>query len=168
MHTFQPMKTSSFECNPFKKFADEYALISAGSKEKYNTMTVSWGGMGQLWGKDVAFVFIRESRYTKEFIDKGDLFTISFLNEEYKPALNFCGEESGRDVDKFKLAKLTPAFRHGIPYPDEANLVILCEKLAAVPFDESMFTNDEISKKFYADGDLHTMYIAEVVEVMAR
>ena len=168
MHTFQPMKTNQFECNPFKTFPEEYALISAGDKNKYNTMTVSWGGFGQLWGKDVCFVFIRESRYTKEFIDSGDLFTISFLGGAYKDALELCGKVSGRDGDKFKLAKLTPAFRHGIPYADEANLVFLCEKIAEMEFRPEMFDMPDIEKKWYADGDYHTMYIAEVVEVVAR
>lgn len=168
MHTFQPMKTTQFECNPFKTFPEEYALISAGNKEKYNTMTVSWGGFGQLWGKDVCFVFIRESRYTKEFVDKGDLFTVSFLASAYKPALEICGQYSGRDGDKFKLAKLTPAFRHGIPYPDEANLVFVCEKLAQTELTPEAFSGSDLEKKWYANGDFHTMYIAEVVEVVAR
>ena len=134
MHTFQPYPIELVEMNPFTKIGKEWALVSAGDKLKANTMTVSWGGLGVLWGKNVTFLFIRDSRYTKEFIDNGDFFTVSFLNEEYREALNYCGAKSGRDEeDKFKGAGLTKAFRHGIPYPDEANLVILCKKMAAVP-----------------------------------
>lgn len=80
-------------------------------------------------GKNVVFIFIRDSRYTKEFLDNGDLFSLSFLNEDYRDALNYCGSHSGRgEEDKFAAAGLTKAFRHDIPYPDEANLVFYAER----------------------------------------
>lgn len=68
MHTFQPMTADMMEFDPFTKIGKEWALLTAGSKEKANTMTISWGGVGVLWGKNVAFVFVRDSRYTKELI----------------------------------------------------------------------------------------------------
>lgn len=169
MHTFQPYPIELVEMNPFTKIGKEWALVSAGDKLKANTMTVSWGGLGVLWGKNVTFLFIRDSRYTKEFIDNGDFFTVSFLNEEYREALNYCGAKSGRDEeDKFKGAGLTKAFRHGIPYPDEANLVILCKKMAAVPMPEESFLDESIMTKWYPDKNMHTMYVGEIIEVMAR
>ena len=120
MHTFQPYPIDMLNMNPFTKIGKEWALISAGDKNKCNTMTVSWGGVGVLWGKNVVYIFIRDSRYTKEFIDNGEFFSMSFFNEKYRDALSYCGKESGRNVDdKFKGAGLTPAFRHNIPYPDE-------------------------------------------------
>ncbi len=168
MHTFQPITVEQLDVNPFVKIGKDWALVTAGSAEKCNTMTVSWGGVGVLWGKNVAFIFIRESRYTKEFVDGGDFFSISFPSKDYREALNICGSKSGRDIDKFKEAGLTPAFRHGIPYVDEANIVLLCSKMAAVPVDESSFTDKNIMKKWYGDGDMHTMYVGEIIEVMAR
>lgn len=168
MHTFQPYPIDVLEMNPFTKIGKEWALVTAGSKSKCNTMTVSWGGVGVLWGKNVIYIFIRDSRYTKEFIDNGDFFSISFLDNAYRDALNYCGAHSGRDVDKFEEAGLTPAFRHSIPYPDEANFVILCKKMAAVPITEDSFTDSSISKKWYADGDMHTMYVGEIIDLMAR
>lgn len=168
MHVFQPYPIDVVECNPFTKIGKEWALITAGDKNKFNTMTVSWGGLGVLWGKNVVYIFIRESRYTKEFLDNGDLFSASFLSEDYREALNYCGANSGRDADKFEKASLTPAFRHNIPYPDEANFVILCKKLAAIPIDESTFTDPSIKKKWYSDGDMHTMYVGEIIDMMAR
>ena len=167
MHTFQPFKLTDIDLNPFTKFNNEWALISTGNKSKYNTMTVSWGGLGVFWHKQVAMIFIRESRYTKEFLDSGDLFSISFLDEEYRDALKLCGEKSGRDVDKFAEAGLTPCFRHNIPYPDEANLVLLCNKLIAVPLTEDLIPKKAMDK-FYADKDMHTMYLAEIIESAAR
>lgn len=172
MHSFQPYPIDLVDFNPFTKIGKEWALISAGNKLQYNTMTVSWGGLGVLWGKNVAYIFIRESRHTKKLIDEGDFFTVSFLNEDYRQALNYCGTKSGKDTrDKFADAGLTVAFRHGIPYPDEANFVIMCKKMAAVPIDESTFIDNEIKEKWYSGKDednYHTMYVGEVIDIMAR
>lgn len=169
MHTFQPLPIEMVELNPFTKLSNEWALVSTGNKLKANTMTVSWGGLGVIWGKNVVYIFIRDSRYTKELLDQGDLFTVSFLNGEYRDALNYCGKASGKDTDdKFKDAGLTAAFRHGIPYPDEANFVVVCKKMAAVPLTEDTFIDPAIKDKFYQAGDFHTMYVGEIIEVMAR
>lgn len=168
MHTFQPYPIDMLDINPFTKLSKEWALVTAGDKTKANTMTVSWGGTGVLWGKNVVFIFIRESRYTKEFIDKGEFFSLSFLDEKYRDALKYCGANSGRNEDKFAKAGLTPAFRHNIPYPDESNLVFLCRKMAAVPIDETAFTDNNIMERWYGDHDMHTMYVGEIIEVAAR
>ena len=169
MHTFQPYPIDMLNMHPFTKIGKEWALISAGDKNKCNTMTVSWGGVGVLWGKNVVYIFIRDSRYTKEFIDNGEFFSMSFFNEKYRDALSYCGKESGRNVDdKFKGAGLTPAFRHNIPYPDEANLVLLCRKMAAVPITEDTFVDPQIMPKWYSDNDMHVMYVGEIIEAVAR
>jgi len=168
MHTFQPYPMDLLEMNPFTKFGKEWALVTAGSKAKCNTMTVSWGGVGVLWNKNVVYVFVRDSRYTKEFMDKGEFFSLSFFKEDYRAALSYCGAHSGRDENKFEKAGLTPAFRHSIPYPDEANFVMLCRKLAAVPMPEEVLNDKSIIDSFYKDGDMHTMYVGEIIEAMAR
>lgn len=169
MHTFQPYPIDMLNMNPFTKIGKEWALISAGDKNKCNTMTVSWGGVGVLWGKNVVYIFIRDSRYTKEFIDNGEFFSMSFFDEKYRDALSYCGKESGRNIDdKFKGAGLTPAFRHNIPYPDEANLVLLCRKMAAVPITEDTFVDPQIMPKWYSDNDMHVMYVGEIIEAVAR
>lgn len=168
MHTFQPYPIELLEMNPFEKIGKEWALVTAGSKQKANTMTVSWGGVGVLWGKNVAFIFIRDSRYTKELIDKGDFFSISFLGKDYKDALSYCGSHSGRNEDKFANAGLSLGYKHSIPYVDEANLVMLCQKMSATKITEDSFIAPEIKEKWYKDGDMHTMYIAEIIEIIAR
>ena len=169
MHTFQPYPIDMLNMNPFTKIGKEWALISAGDKNKCNTMTVSWGGVGVLWGKNVVYIFIRDSRYTKEFIDNGEFFSMSFFDEKYRDALSYCGKESGRNVDdKFKGAGLTPAFRHNIPSPDEANLVLLCRKMAAGPITEDTFVDPQIMPKWYSDNDMHVMYVGEIIEAVAR
>lgn len=168
MHTFQPYPINLLEMNPFTKIGKEWALVTVGDKKKQNTMTISWGGVGVLWGRNVAFIFIRESRYTKEFLDKNDFFSVSFFSEDYRESLQICGSNSGRDVNKFEMAKLTPAFRHSIPYLDEANLVLLCSKMAQVPITPETFTEHQLKPKWYLDDDYHTMYVGEIVEAVAR
>lgn len=168
MHKFQSIPIEMLDMNPFTKIGKEWALVTAGDKVKQNTMTISWGGMGVLWGKNVVYVFVRDSRYTKEFIDNGNFFSLTFLGNEYRDALNFCGSHSGRDCDKISKAGLTVGNKIGIPYIDEGNLVFLCEKLSATRIEPDSFLTKDIEKKWYADGDLHTMYIAEIIEVMAR
>lgn len=147
MHTFQPMTADMMEFDPFTKIGKEWALLTAGSKEKANTMTISWGGVGVLWGKNVAFVFVRDSRYTKELIDKNEFFSLSFLSEKYRDALNYCGSHSGRDEDdKISAAGLTLTSRHSIPFIDEGNMILLCEKMSATRLTEDSFLMPEIAK----------------------
>ena len=112
MHTFthQPIEALTF--NPFTSLSKDWALVSAGTPEKSNTMTVSWGMLGELWGKDVVTVFVRPQRYTYEFMEKYDNFTLSFFGSEYRRALSFCGSKSGRDFDKAEECGLT-AFETG-------------------------------------------------------
>ncbi|MCM1263126.1 MAG: flavin reductase [Butyrivibrio sp.] len=167
MHLFQPFPIDKLEFNPFEKIGKEWALVSAGSKQKANTMTISWGGIGVLWGKNVVFVFVRDSRYTKEFIDAGDFFSVSFLGSQYKDALNYCGSHTGRDEDKMKGAGLSWNYKLSIPFIDEGNLILLCQKLSATKITEDSFIAPDI-KKWYADNDMHTMYVGEILEVLAR
>lgn len=146
MHTFQPMTADMMEFDPFTKIGKEWALLTAGSKDKANTMTISWGGVGILWGKNVAFVFVRDSRYTKELIDKMNSFS-QLLSEKYRDALNYCGSHSGRDEnDKISAAGLTLTSRHSIPFIDEGNMILLCEKMSATRLTEDSFLMPEIAQ----------------------
>lgn len=168
MHTFQPIPVDMLDINPFTKIGKEWALLSAGTKQKANTMTVSWGGVGVMWGKNVVYIFVRDSRYTKELLDAGDFFSLTFLDEKYREALNYCGSHSGKDGDKMKAAGLSFDYRHGIPYVDEGNLVFICEKMSATRITEDSFLNSEIKDKWYKDGDMHTMYVGQIIDILAR
>ena len=75
---FKEIPVSEMEFNPFDKISKQWMLVTAGDKDSSNTMTASWGGVGIMWGKPVATVYIRPQRYTKEFIDKNEYFTLSF------------------------------------------------------------------------------------------
>jgi flavin reductase (DIM6/NTAB) family NADH-FMN oxidoreductase RutF len=130
-------------------------------------MTVSWGALGEIWGKDAAFIFIRPQRYTFEFTEKEELFTISFYAPEYKDALKICGTKSGRDCDKISLAGLTPDFDGEAVYPSEARLVIKCRKIAVQKMDNSGFIDDSIESN-YRSGDYHFVYIGEIEKVLEK
>ena len=106
--SFTEIKAEELKDNPFDLIGKQWMLITAGNEEKCNTMTASWGGVGIMWGKPTATAYIRDSRYTKEFVDREDYFTLAFFGEEHREALNLCGRVSGRDEDKIKEAGLTP------------------------------------------------------------
>lgn len=167
MHTFQPYPTDLLELNPFTKIGKDWMLITAGNKEKANTMTASWGGFGVMWGKNVAYIFVRESRYTKEFLDAGDTFSLTFFKEQHG-ALKYLGTVSGRDEDKIAGARFHVNYSEETPFIDEGNLVFICKKLSATPITADQFIDSRLTDSFYKDGDMHTMYIGEITQILAR
>lgn len=153
--------------NLIKLIASDWMLVSAGDKEKFNTMTANWGGAGYLWNKPVVFVFVRPERYTYEFTERNDQFTLSFFDEKYREALNICGTKSGRDCNKIAEASLSPFFTDlGNPTFKEARLVMECRKLYAEMMSEDAFIDKAMFNTHYArKGGLHKMYIAEIINV---
>lgn len=149
--------------NAVSMFDDKWCLITAGTKENYNTMTASWGAMGELWNKDVCFIFIRPQRYTLEFTEREDYFTLSFFGGEYKKALAFCGRNSGRDCDKAKETGLTPMEIDGSMSFEESETVIVCKKLFYQDIDPEGFVDKTIDGVCYPEKDYHRMYVGEVV-----
>jgi len=151
-----------FSFNPFDYIGTRWMLISAGTEEKWNTMTASWGGVGVMWGKPSATCYIRQSRYTKEFVEKSEYFTLTFLKDGYRDALNRMGSNSGRNIDKMHDSGLTPVLLEGQPTFAEASLVFICKKRGQsdIALDQMA---PEVVEKWYADKDYHTMYIGEIV-----
>jgi flavin reductase (DIM6/NTAB) family NADH-FMN oxidoreductase RutF len=154
--------------NIFEMIGDKWMLITGGDMSGFNTMTASWGGAGILWQKAVTFCFIRPQRYTREFVDDGQYYTLSFYGEEYRDMLFFCGSQSGRDVDKVKESHLTPCCADcGAVYFQEAELVLVCKKIYFDDFKPENFLTPEIGK-VYENGDYHRMYIGEIIEVLKK
>ena len=154
----------SLTLNPFKRIGSDWCLISAGKPESFNTMTASWGGIGILWNKKAATCYIRPQRYTKEFVDREEYFTLSFFPDGYRKALSLCGTVSGRDHDKPAEAGLTPLFTDGSVTFEEADLVLVCRKLYAQPMTEDSFTDKNVLEKEYPARDLHTRDIGEIIK----
>ena len=152
--------------NVFRLFDDRWTLITAGTRENCNTMTASWGGLGVLWNKPVATIYVRPQRYTYGFLEQSDWFTLSFLPEDRREALAYCGSASGRDGDKFAACGLHPAFADDAPYVEEADLVLVCRKRYWNDLDPSAM--DDTGLQFYDAQDYHRMYIGEIIKVLVK
>lgn len=168
MHVFQPVPTEFFEANPFQKIGKDWMLITAQSGSQVNTMTASWGGLGVMWGKDAAFIVVRDSRYTRELIDQSDCFSLSFLGKDYHSALKYLGAVSGRDEEKIKNARLNVNYHKNVPFIDEADMVMICKKMCKQPLTPDHFTLDTIDSAWYKDKDYHNLYIGEIIELLAK
>ena len=143
---FQKVDPKTLDLNPFAAIGSQWMLITAGTPERCSTMTASWGGLGVLWGAPMAICYIRPQRYTKEFVDSSEFFTLSFFPQEYRPQLSLCGSKSGRDVDKVKECGFTVAAGAGnAPYFEQAALVLVCRKRMAMPMDPALMPQDRKS-----------------------
>ena len=165
---FKKIDPKQLDKNVFSLIGDQWMLITAGTSEKCNTMTASWGGLGVIWGAPSATCYIRPQRYTKEFVDREDYFTLAFFGEESRKALQLCGSRSGRDIDKVKECGFTvQAAECGAPYFQEAELVLVCRTL---------YTQDQNPACVLPAGEdailphygYHTLYIGEIVEVLVK
>ncbi len=163
-HEVNPLELS---CNPFQMIGKDWALVTAGDETGYNTMTVSWGNMGIMWNKNIVTVFIRPQRYTKEFLDRFDNFTLSFYEESFREALKLCGSKSGRDLDKIKAAGLTPVHENGTTYFEEARLVLECKKIYLDKIRPEGFLDPSIQKN-YPENDYHLIYMGEITRVLQK
>lgn len=164
---FQKVDPKELKFNVFSAIGDQWMLITAGTVEHCNTMTASWGGLGILWGKPMAIAYIRPQRYTKQFVDESEYFTLTFFSENWRKQLALCGTKSGRDMDKVKECGFTVAAAEGgAPYFEEAELVLVCRKQMMMPMDPAAIPNEEKEKHY--DGDYHDIYWGEIVEVLVK
>jgi flavin reductase (DIM6/NTAB) family NADH-FMN oxidoreductase RutF len=166
MGNFSTVPPEKLNENVFTLLGSEWMLITAGTIESYNMMTASWGGMGVLWNKNVCYIVMRPQRHTRTFMEKHDIFTLSFFHEKYRNVLKFCGSHSGRDVDKTAETGIAPvASAHGGVYFAEARLIMECRKIYYQDLDPSHFLDSSIAEQ-YTQHDYHRMYIGEIVTVM--
>lgn len=165
---FKQININELKVNPFNLIGKEWLLISATDGNKCNTMTASWGGLGVIWNKNVATVYIRPQRYTKHFVDSSETFTLSFFDESYKKALTYLGRVSGKDEDKIKNVDFHVVNKDQSVYFEEAKMVLVCKKLYHAPIVSEGFEHEETVNKNYPDRDFHEMYIGEIVEVLVK
>jgi flavin reductase (DIM6/NTAB) family NADH-FMN oxidoreductase RutF len=152
--------------NVFALIGDKWMLITAGTKEAFNTMTASWGGMGVIWGKKVCFCVIRPGRHTYSFMESANDFTLSFFGESHRKALTYCGSHSGRDVDKVKETGITPVFSDKGIYFAEARIVFCLRKLYYQDIDPTHFLDPAIDSTHYPLKDYHRMYVGEITNCL--
>jgi len=165
---FNKIKPETFEGNAIQLIGHDWFLITAGSETSFNTMTAAWGGLGYLWNKPVAYIFIRPQRYTYEFAEREDCFTIQFFEKKHRDILKFCGSHSGRDVDKVEHTGLKFfTSENGSVYFEQARLQMECRLLYSDDIRPDRFADDQLLKN-YPKNDFHRMYIGEIVECLQK
>lgn len=169
MNQWKEVKPEEWNHNPFDKIGKEWMLVTAEKEGKANCLTASWGGVGVLWGKNVVYIFIRDSRYTKEFIDGSDTFSLTFFDRsKYAEMLSYMGKTSGRTEDKIAKCGLSVAHEEDTPYFEEASCAILCRKLCCQKVEPQNFCVEGIDGQFYGDKDYHNMYVGEIVKILEK
>lgn len=169
MDPFKQISPFDITDNVFKLLDRDWMLVTAGSLEDFNTMTASWGHMGILWNLPVAIAYIRPQRYTYQFANRYEDYTLSFFPETCRSALQFCGSRSGRDTDKIAETGLTPvATGRGNVMFQEARLVLECRKIYQDELKKENFLIPGIARKNYPKDDFHRFYMGEIVSVKIR
>lgn len=166
------MKEISFNelfLNPISVIADTWLLITAGNKENgYNSMTASWGHIGNIWGKPSICVYIRPQRYTKQFVDSEEFFTVCVMGEKYRKELAYIGSHSGKDEDKLSKVGFHPIFLDGTSAMEDAEIVFICRKLYRAPLLEEYFVDGSIPGEVYPEKDFHDMYVGEILKILVK
>lgn len=148
--------------NPFDRIGRQWMLITARNGTQVNAMTASWGGLGEMWNRRAAFIFLRPQRYTYEFIKASDSFSLCFLSESHRDAHKIMGSKSGRDLDKIAATGLTLLDWDGYPYFVQSELVLCCQKLYDADMRENGFAVPELITQHYPAGDFHRMVVGGV------
>ena len=164
------MRTISLDelrVSPFTILDRQWALLVAGS-ERPNPMTVSWGGLGTLWNRPVVTVYVRPTRFTFTLLEAEPFFTLNFLPESHRAALDLCGSTSGRDTDKWRATGLGQVPSETVPVPRvaEAELALECRVLATLDVDPGRFLERSVDE-LYPRRDYHRLFLGEVMRIWA-
>lgn len=166
---WQKIEPTEIEGNAVKMFADDWFELAAGQEGDMNLMTIAWGSLGELWGRPVVTVYVSTSRYTNQFMEKNDYFTITHFPASMREKLQYLGTVSGRDEDKVKGANLSVEFTElGNPIFAEADLAIECKKIYAEQFKAELMPVEQ--REWYNESGLgiHVAYIGEIVNVWKK
>ncbi|MCD8192962.1 MAG: DUF4468 domain-containing protein [Tannerellaceae bacterium] len=168
MEGYRQISPDRIPGNIIKMLTEDWMLITAGNSDGMNMMTASWGGLGSLFSKPVAFCFIKPERYTYQLMEKNDTYTFTFYTEAYRDVLQYAGSNSGRDKDKVQESGLTPVFTPGgTPAFNEAWMIIECRKILSQPLDPALL-NDNALYQEWKNNQLHTMYVGEIINVWIK
>ena len=165
------MKLDELKFAPLNDLDKNYALLTAGVKDDFNTMTISWGGFGTIWNKPVVTVYVKPIRYTYKFMEDNDFFTVSFYDDKYKKDLLTLGTKSGRDSDKISLTSLNPLYLDNSVSFEEANVTLVCKKIYYQDLNLELIKenlSNDIYNRFYGEDPVHRMYIGEVVDIIKK
>ena len=167
---FYEINADEFVCSPFKLIDKDWVLICAPDKTKAcgaNAMTASWAGLGAIWHKNVATIYVRPQRYTFGLVEDCDEVSLCFVGEKYREALKLCGTKSGRDMDKIAKSGLSVSFDENTPMIEESDAVLVCKKAYSDYIKEECF-DDPAHLKNYPQKDYHKMYILEIKKILIK
>lgn len=165
---FETIAINSLNENAIKLIGEDWGVIATKVDGKINAMTISWGGLGVMWGQPVAFVFIRPQRFTKTLIDKCNKFTLSFFGKDKKKVLSYLGSASGANEDKIVKSGLETVDDGDFVYFKENELVLECCNLFAQNIKEESFIDYSPIEKWYPQKDFHCMYIAKIEKALKK
>lgn len=174
-HGFVEIRCRQLPDNAFQLVGHDWMLMTAEKDGVANTMTVAWGGLGLMWGKNVVFVAVRPERYTYEFVEAAPTFSLTVFDESWRKMLAYCGTVSGRDEDKIKKSNLTLIHEGETPYFKECRLSFICRKIMGTVFQPEDFAVSDYDK-FYGGantkdglgGGYHTLYIARIEKLLIK
>lgn len=169
MKNYRRITPEEFNNSPFKLIGKDWLLITAKDDTKKsgaNAMTASWGGLGILWNKPVATIYIRPQRYTYSLTENENEISLCVLGEEYRKALGYLGSHSGRDSDKIADLGLNTEKIDDVPVIVGSEIVMICKKLYADDLKEENFIEKENLSHY--DGDFHRFYILEIKEILVK
>lgn len=165
LHLIDPYE---FSVQPHDLFDRQMALLTAGdfANGEYNCMTIGWGLFGTMWSVPAALVVVRPSRYTYEFMERFDNFTITAFPKEFRRDLGYLGRRSGRDEDKLAKTKLTAIAADLVSSPTftEAELSVECKKIYFSDYNPEHFLAPFIHEQ-YDSGDYHRLYYGEILRI---
>ena len=159
------------DVNMYSMIADNWPLLTSGNKENgYNTMTISWGHIGSIWGHNMPTViaYVRPQRYTKQFMDKNEYFTLSILDEKYKKELAYLGSHSGKDEDKIAGTWFHVEMFENKNNRKNSDIVPVCRKVYQDYLKEECFKDYEVMDKAYPNRDFHDFYVGEIVKILIK
>ena len=162
---FTEISPNEITGNFIDRIATDWMLVGAGTPDKFNAMTASWGQIGNLWATPVATIYVRPQRYTRLFVEGNDYFSISFFRPgKYREPLNIMGTKSGRDGDKIKEAglKISGFGEHDIAAFSDAEVILICRKLYKQELDESCFLDKKIVDTMYPAKDFHCTFTGKI------
>ena len=167
---FYEISAEQFSCSPFELIGKDWLLICAPDKQKpcgANAMTASWGGLGVIWSKNVATIYVRPQRHTFSLIESCDEVSLCFPSEKYRDALRLCGTRSGRDMDKISQSGLSVAHDGETPFIEQSEVVLICKKAYSDFIKEECF-NDTSHLSHYPQKDYHKLYILEIKKILVK
>lgn len=166
--SFEKIEINSLEFSPTKAIGENWGILTGVSADGFNSMTVSWGSVGVLWSKPCVFAFVRPGRYTYRFMEDGELFSLAIMPEGIHKEMAVFGSKSGRDTDKYAVSSFTASEYERVKFPEEAQTVFICRKIAAGDIKPEWFIDSSIDPENYPKKDYHRMYVGEILTVLKK